>query len=45
MNESDGFACGPYSFDQNGDAKKDTSYVCQIKGGQWVFQSKEKVDS
>ncbi len=43
MNASDGFACGPYSFDQNGDAVKDTSYICGIDNGEWKFQSEEKV--
>ncbi len=45
MDASDGFACGPYKFDENGDAIKNTSYICVIKDGAWTFQSEEKVDN
>lgn len=39
-----GFVAGPYKFDENGDAEKNTSYVCTIKEGAWTFMSKEVVD-
>ncbi|MCI6756307.1 MAG: ABC transporter substrate-binding protein [Lachnospiraceae bacterium] len=45
MDASDGFACGPYKFDENGDAIKNTSYICTIKDGAWTFQSEETVDN
>lgn len=44
MDASDGFACGPYKFDENGDAIKNTSYVCQITDGEWKYQSTETVE-
>lgn len=43
LQAEDGFACGPYSFDANGDAVKDTSYICQITDGAWEYQSTETV--
>lgn len=44
LDESEGFACGPYKFDENGDAIKDTSYVCVIKDGEWGYLSTETVE-
>ncbi|MCR5776323.1 MAG: ABC transporter substrate-binding protein [Lachnospiraceae bacterium] len=44
LNASEGFACGPYTFDANGDAVKDTSYICVIDNGAWIYQSTEKVE-
>lgn len=44
MDESEGFACGPYKFDENGDAEKDTSYICEIQDGTWTFLSTETVE-
>ncbi|MBR5635679.1 MAG: ABC transporter substrate-binding protein [Pseudobutyrivibrio sp.] len=43
LDESEGYACGPYKFDANGDAIKDTSYICQITSGEWTYQSTETV--
>lgn len=44
MDASDGFACGPYKFDENGDAIKNTSYICDIENGAWTYKSTETVD-
>lgn len=38
------YVCGPYKFDENGDAEKNTSYVCQIKDGAWTYMSTEVVE-
>ena len=44
LNADEGFACGPYRFDENGDAVKDTSYICVIDNGAWTYQSTETVE-
>ena len=44
LDVSEGFACGPYKFDENGDAIKNTSYICEIKDGEWSYLSTETVE-
>ena len=35
---------GDISFDENGDAKKDTSYIKVVKGNKFVFEKKQQTD-
>ncbi len=36
---------GNISFDENGDAKKDTSYIKVVKGNKFVFEKKQQTDA
>ncbi|MDD3164407.1 MAG: ABC transporter substrate-binding protein [Oscillospiraceae bacterium] len=44
MDTKDDVVAGAVTFDENGDANKDTSYVCQITDGAWVFMEAVKVE-